>query len=113
VRDPPAARTLLPELPFLMSDRGSHFTAHALARLAREAECVHVLSARHRPQSNGLAERFGRTLKEWLAAQAWDGSSDLAPLLCRFHQEYNARPHHGLGIPGLSPDECARRLWLR
>ncbi len=54
-----------------------------------------------------------RTLKAWLAAQAWDGSSDLAPLLCRFLQEYNARPHQGLGIPGLSPDECARRLWLR
>ncbi len=108
-----ALETLLPPaLQFLISDRGSHFTAQALARLAREAEFVHVLIARHRPQSNGIAERFVRTLKEWLAAQAWGGATDLAPLLCRFHQEYNARPHQGLGIPGLSPDEFARRLWL-
>jgi len=108
-----ALETLLPPaLQFLISDRGIHFTAQALACLAREAEFVHVLIARHRPQSNGIAERFVRTLKEWLAAQAWGGSTDLAPLLCRFHQEYNARPHQGLGIPGLSPDEFARRLWL-
>jgi len=105
--------TLLPpDLHFLISDRGSHFTAHALARLADEAEFVQVLIARHRPQSNGIAERFVRTLKEWLAAQAWGSSTDLAPLLGRFHQEYNARPHQGLGLPGLSPDEFARRLWL-
>ncbi len=108
-----ALETLLPpELQFLISDRGIHFTAQAVARLAREAAFVHVLIARHRPQSNGIAERFVRTLKEWLAAQAWDSSTALAPLLARFHQEYNARPHQGLGIPGLSPDEFARRLWL-
>jgi len=108
-----ALETLLPPaLHFLISDRGIHFTAQAVARLAREAAFVHVLIARHRPQSNGIAERFVRTLKEWLAAQAWDSSTALAPLLGRFQQEYNARPHQGLGIPGLSPDEFAGRLWL-
>ncbi len=108
-----ALETLLPpELQFLISDRGSHFTAQAFGRLACEAEFVHVLIARHRPQSNGIAERFVRTLKEWLAAQAWSDAADLAPLLRRFLQEYNARPHQGLSIPGLSPDEFARRLWL-
>ena len=105
-----------------MSDRGSHFTAHALARLAREAEVVPVLSARHRPQAKAPAivpkrpaspSGSGAPSRRGWPAQAWDGSTDLAPLLCRFHQEYNARPHHGLGIPGVSPDECARRLWLR
>jgi len=65
-----ALETLLPpELQFLISDRGSHFTAQAFGRLACEAEFVHVLIARHRPQSNGIAERFVRTLKEWLAAR--------------------------------------------
>jgi len=108
-----ALETLLPpELQFLISDRGIHFTARAFGRLACEAEFMHVLIARHRPPSNGIAERFVRTLKEWLAAQAWSDSADLAPLLRRFLQEYNARPHQGLRIPGLSPDECARRLWL-
>ncbi len=108
-----ALETLLPpELQFLISDRGIHFTARAFGRLAYEAEFMHVLIARHRPQSNGIAERFVRTLKEWLAAQAWDAAAGLAPLLRRFLQEYNARPHQGLSIPGLSPDEFARRLWL-
>jgi transposase InsO family protein len=108
-----ALETLLPpELQFLISDRGIHFTAQPVGRLAREAAFVHVLIARHRPQSNGIAERFVRTLKEWLAAQAWDDSAGLAPLLSRFLHEYNARPHQGLSIPGLSPDEFARRLWL-
>jgi len=32
-----------------------------------------VLIARHRPESNGIAERFVRTLKEWLAERAWSG----------------------------------------
>jgi len=108
-----ALRALLPaDLQFLVSDRGTHFTAHEFARFADAQGFVHVLIARHRPESNGIAERFVRTLKEWLAAQAWDDSADLAPLLRRFLQEYNARPHQGLRIPGLSPDEFARRLWL-
>jgi transposase InsO family protein len=111
VRD--ALRTLLPPaLQFLISDRGIHFTARAVARLAREAEFVHVLIARHRPQSNGIAERFVRTLKEWLAAQTWDTAAALATLLAQFRAEYNARPHQGLGIPGLSPTEFAQRIWL-
>jgi len=111
VRD--ALRTLLPpELQYLISDRGTHFTAHTLARLAREADFVHVLIARHRPESNGIAERFVRTLKEWLAGQTWESADALAALLAQFRAEYNERPHQGLGIPGLSPTEFAQRIWL-
>ena len=108
-----ALRTLLPpDLQFLISDRGTHFTAHVFAQLARETAFVHVLIARHRPQSNGIAERFVRTLKEWLAAQTWETADVLAALLARFRAEYNDRPHQGLGIPGLSPTEFAHRIWL-
>ena len=53
-----------------------------------------------------------RTLKEWLADQAWASAEDLAPRLVAFQHEYNARPHQGLGQPGLSPDEFANRIWL-
>jgi hypothetical protein len=41
---------------------------------------VHVLIARHRPESNGIAERFVRTLKAWLADQTWDGADELEAL---------------------------------
>jgi transposase InsO family protein len=63
-------------------------------------------------RSNGIAERFVRTLKEWLAARSWSGVEGLEPLLAQFAGEYNDRPHQGLGIPGLSPNEFAARFWL-
>jgi transposase InsO family protein len=108
-----ALRALLPrELQFLISDRGIHFTAHQFAAFAQEEDFVHVLIARHRPASNGLAERFVRTLKEWLAERAWGGVEGLALLLGQFRAEYNDRPHQGLALPGLSPNEFAARVWL-
>jgi transposase InsO family protein len=108
-----ALRALVPpELQFLISDRGTHFTAQIFAQFACEADFVHVLIARHRPQSNGIAERFVRTLKEWLANKIWQSASELEALLMQFRAEYNDRPHQGLAIPGLSPNEFAGRIWL-
>ncbi len=108
-----ALKVLLPPaLQFLISDRGTHFTANAFRSLMRDAEFIHVLIARHRPQSNGIAERFVRTLKEWLATQAWQSDAELEILLLQFIAEYNDRPHQGLAIPGLSPNEFAHRCWL-
>ena len=108
-----ALRTLLPpELHFLISDRGVHFTAQALEQLAQDLDFVHMVIARHRPQSNGIAERFVRTLKEWLAKKTWTSDFELFDLLAQFRLEYNDRPHQGLPIPGLSPDEFANRIWL-
>lgn len=108
-----ALRTLLPaELQFLISDRGVHFTAQVLQELARSEGFVHVVIARHRPQSNGIAERFVRTLKEWLATRSWHDDQELLELLTEFRTEYNDRPHQGLAISGLSPNEFAKRIWL-
>ena len=108
-----ALRVLLPtDLQFLISDRGTHFTAHQFAEFAQEEDFVHVLIARHRPESNGIAERFVRTLKEWLADRAWRGAEALGTLLEQVRAAYNDRPHRGLAIPGLSPNEFAARFWL-
>jgi transposase InsO family protein len=108
-----ALRVLLPpDLQFLISDRGVHFTAQVFEQLAHEQHFIHVLIARHRPESNGIAERFVRTLKEWLADTPWASADDLAALLARFLAEYNERPHQGLAIPGLSPNEFAQRIGL-
>jgi transposase InsO family protein len=108
-----ALRVLLPtELQFLISDRGTHFTAKVFQELARGKEFIHVLIARHRPQSNGIAERFVRTLKQWLRDKIWANDEELAALIEQFIAEYNDRPHQGLPIPGLSPNEFANRIWL-
>ena len=53
-----------------------------------------------------------RTLKEWLCDQAWANDEELAALIKQFIAEYNERPHQGLAIPGLSPNEFANRIWL-
>jgi transposase InsO family protein/transposase len=103
---------LPPELQFLITDRGTHFTANVFDQLAEGREFIHVLIARHRPQSNGIAERFVRTLKEWLAKKSWQSDQELAQLLVQFIAEYNDRPHQGLPTPGLSPNEFANRAWL-
>jgi transposase InsO family protein len=108
-----ALQTLLPkDLAFLISDQGTHFRSKALALLAQKIGFIQIPVYRHRPQTNGIAERFVRTLKEWLRAYAWTDSEDLAVLLTRFSSVYNNRPHQGLPIPGLSPNEFANRLWL-
>ena len=108
-----ALGALLPaNLQFLISDRGLHFTADVFQQFAKDANFVHVVVARHRPQSNGIAERFVRTLKEWLADKAWQSEQELLRFLDLFLLEYNDRPHQGLSIPGLSPNEFAQRIWL-
>ena len=108
-----ALRVLLPaNLQFLISDRGVHFTAQVFQQLANEANFIHVVIARHRPQSNGIAERFVRTIKEWLADKAWTSDHELLEFLRLFLLEFNDRPHQGLPSPGLSPNEFAKRLSL-
>jgi transposase InsO family protein len=108
-----ALSALLPaELQFLISDRGTHFKANTFKVRFLSESFLHVYIARHRPQSNSIAERFIRTLKEWLERKPWNDDQEVAALLAQFHSEYNDRPHQGLPIPGLSPNEFANRFWL-
>jgi transposase InsO family protein len=108
-----ALQTVLPkELAFLISDQGTQFRSTAFAQFALDAGFIHVPVYRHRPESNGIAERFVLTLKNWLRCQAWQSAEQLQAHLAVFIPEYNERPHQGLAIPGLSPNEFANRIWL-
>jgi transposase InsO family protein len=108
-----ALKCILPaELQFLISDQGKHFRTKHLDQLAQEKCFVHILVYRHRPESNGIAERFVLTFKDWLRSKSWRSVEELEQWVRLFQPEYNDRPHQGLGIPGLSPNEFAQRIWL-
>jgi len=109
-----ALRQLLPaELQFLISDNGPQFKAEAFAQLARSAQFIHIRIAPRRACTNGVAERFVQTLKIWLAQQTWTTPEELESLLAEFLAFYNDRPHQGVQLDGLSPNEYARRLISR
>src|SRR2546421_10624158 len=51
----------------ILSDRGTHFRNKLVEELCEKFEIKHKLSAPYHPQTNGLVERFNRTLCEALA----------------------------------------------
>jgi len=104
-------RMYIPEImKFLISDHGVHFKADIIKKLADELDFIQVLTGPHRPQTNGIAERFVRTLKEWLYDKDWKNDAELEVLLEKFQSEYNDRPHQGKELKGLSPNEYELRL---
>jgi len=99
-----------PGLEFIISDNGAQFIAAIFEEMLESIGCIHVRIAPHRPRSNGIAERFVRTLKEWLATHSWNTLEELLILLVEFKLYYNERPHQGEELDGLSPNEFAQRL---
>jgi transposase InsO family protein len=62
----------------LLTDQGTHFVNEMLDSLCKRLGVQHKLSTAYYPQTNGLVERFNRTLCEMLAKysnewkQDWD-----------------------------------------
>src|SRR6266487_4910096 len=54
-------------LKIILSDRGTHFRNRLVEGLYEKFEIKHKLSSPYHPQTNGLVERFNRTLCESLA----------------------------------------------
>lgn len=107
-----ALSQLLPvNLQFVISDNGSQFRSDAFAALAKAAGFVSVRIAPYRARTNGIAERFVRTLKEGLQDKSWSAPDELPVLLTQLNAVYNDRPHQGRDLCGLSPNEYACRLW--
>jgi len=80
----------------LMTDNGSAYisTAHALA--CRGLGIKHIRTRPHRPQTNGKAERFIRTmLREWAYAAVYSSSPDRAAALSGWVERYNFKRRHG------------------
>jgi transposase InsO family protein len=103
-----ALRTHWPAgVQFVISDNGAQFIAETFAALAAHLGFLHVRIAPRHPQTNGIAERFVLTLKQWLETHSWNSPDELAARLAEFIAYYNDRPHQGVELNGLSPNEYA------
>ena len=60
----------------MISDRGTSFVNKIVDKLCEDFQLKHRLTSPYRPQTNGMVERFNRTLGESLAKLAQDGEKD-------------------------------------
>ena len=79
----------------VLTDNGPNFTSDAFAELLAERAIKHRRTQPYRPQTNGKAERFNRTLAdEFLYARVFKSESDRRVRLQRWVHGYNCHRHH-------------------
>jgi transposase InsO family protein len=80
----------------LMTDNGSAYRSAVHALACRRLRIKHIRTQPYRPQTNGKAERFIRTmLREWAYAAVYGSSADRAAALSGWIERYNFRRRHG------------------
>ncbi|GET57239.1 putative integrase core domain protein [Rhizophagus irregularis DAOM 181602=DAOM 197198] len=69
----------------ILSDQGTHFRNQIIEKLMEKFQIKHLFSTPYHPQTNGLVERFNRTLSESLARLSTDHIDNwdnyIAPIL--------------------------------
>ena len=80
----------------LMTDNGSAYVSAAHAIACRRLRIKHIRTRPYRPQTNGKAERFIRTmLREWAYASVFGSSAERAAALSGWLERYNFSRRHG------------------
>jgi transposase InsO family protein len=80
----------------LMTDNGAAYRSAAHALACRAMGIKHIRTQPYRPQTNGKAERFIRTmLREWAYAAVYGSSPERAAALSGWLERYNYRRRHG------------------
>ena len=80
----------------LMTDNGPAYRSAAHALACRALKIKHIHTRPYRPQTNGKAERFIRTmLREWAYAAVYGSSTERAAALSGWVERYNFRRRHG------------------
>jgi len=78
----------------ILSDRGTHFKNQLIDYLVQKFEIKHLFSTPYHPQTNGLVERFNRTICESLAKLATYDTEEwdlyIAPTLFAYRTSKNA-----------------------
>jgi len=84
------------EVERLMTDNGPAYVSVAHALACRALGIKHIRTRPYRPQTNGKAERFIRTmLREWAYAAVYGSSPERAAALSGWLERYNFRRRHG------------------
>ena len=81
----------------LVSDNGRQFVSEEMEMWLTNIGCKHILTPPYHPRSNGLAERFVRTLKDHL--RCVKGTNNLQASVDRFLMQYRNSKHSTTGVP--------------
>jgi transposase InsO family protein len=80
----------------VMTDNGSAYVSTVFAIACRALGIKHSRTRPYRPQTNGKAERFIRTmLREWAYAVVYGSSVERTATLSRWLERYNTTRRHG------------------
>jgi transposase InsO family protein/transposase len=84
------------EVERVMTDNGSAYVSAVFGVACRSLGLKHSRTRPYRPQTNGKAERFIRTmLREWAYAVVYGSSPERAEALPRWLERYNTSRRHG------------------
>lgn len=85
----------------VMTDNGAAYISHLWADTLETVGIRHIRTRPYRPQTNGKAERFNRTLKEeWAYAQTYTSEHQRTESLDKWIHQYNHdRNHTAIGGP--------------
>jgi transposase InsO family protein len=87
----------------VLTDNGSAYVSYAFAQACKQLGITHRRTRPYRPQTNGKAERFIKTmLAEWAYVAAYASSRERTGVLQRWLRYYNRRRPHG-SLKGLPP----------
>jgi transposase InsO family protein len=91
----------------VMTDNGNCYRSRRFAEALQAVGARHKFTRPYRPQTNGKAERFIRTMvEEWAYARFYRTNDDRLKALPRWVAFYNARRPH-TGLQGKSPLDVA------
>ena len=87
----------------ILTDNGGNYRSHVFAAVAAAHGIKLKRTRPYRPQTNGKAEAFNKTLqREWAYVRLYRSNTERTAALTPFLEEYNGdRPHTALG--GLAP----------
>ena len=81
----------------MLLDRGTSFVNKVINKLCQDFQLKHRLTSPYRPQTNGMVERFNRTIGESLAKIVQDGEKEWDQYLAAMLFAYRTKEHKTTG----------------